>query len=432
MSYVHAATALTPRKKGPAQPGFEPSRVASGKPGLKEKLTQFILTHPYHIYAFLRRYFPIATFRNWAFISRYDDVVEVLKRQDVFMVPFGPKIEKLNGGPNFLLGMKDGKSYEALHAIVAGTFPLTDNQEYVAPIAAEEARALIDESGGRIDAIRDLVTRVPTRICERYYGVSVPDEVRFAHITITMSTFMFGDPTDDPVLREEALKAGDELRPIIDSAIASARGAPAASDTIVSRLVGAKDSKGKPVPDKTIRAILIGMITGFVPTNTMAGGHMLEMLLRRPDMMRAAQAAARADDDELLKRCLWEAFRFMPLNPGPFRVCVEDAVIAAGMPHAKKIAKGTKMLVGTHPAMFDPRRVKDPNKFDPGRASGDNLTFGYGLHWCIGAPLAEAQITHTLKPLLLQRNLRRAAGPAGRLTLDGPFPAHLEVEFDPD
>jgi cytochrome P450 len=430
MSYVHAATGLTRRRPSRPAATFQPARVAAAKPGLKEKLTQFLLIHPYLIYAFFRRFFPIATFRNWAFISRYDDVVDVLKRQDVFMVPFGPKIEVLNGGPNFLLGMKDGKSYEALHSVVANTFPLSDNQIYVAPIASEEAQALVDRSGGRLDAIEDLVTRVPTRLCERYYGVQVPDEVRFAHITITMSTFMFGDPTDDPVLRQEALKAGDELRPIIDAAIAAAR-ASSGKDTIVARLLMATDAKGKPVPDKTVRAILIGMITGFVPTNTMAAGHMVEMLLRRPDMLRAAQAAAHADDDELLKRCLWEAFRFMPLNPGPFRICVEDAVVAPNTPRAKTIKKGTKMLVGTHPAMFDPRRIKHPNRFDPSRPSRDNLTFGYGLHWCIGAPLAEAQITHTLKPLLLQRNLRRASGAAGRMVLDGPFPKNLVVEFDP-
>jgi cytochrome P450 len=174
------------------------------------------------------------------------------------------------------------------------------------------------------------------------------------------------------------------------------------------------------------------MITGFVPTNTMAGGHMLEMLLRRPDMMREAQAAARADDDELLKRCLWEAFRFMPLNPGPFRSVAADTVVAKGTPRARRLRKDMKLLVGTHPAMFDPRRVLRPGAFDPDRNPNDNMTFGFGLHWCIGAPLAEAQITQTLKPLLQKQNLRRAAGPAGRLAKDGPFPAHLVVEFDAD
>ena len=433
MAYIAAATTLVAQAPSSSKSaGFQPARLATKKPGIGSKLVQYALDHPYGIYAFLRRFIPILVFKGWAFVSRYDDVIEVLRRQDVFAVPFGPKIEVLNGGPNFLLGMADGADYQALHGIVANAFPVSDNPSIVGPIAAEEASAMVAGSKGRLDAIRDLITRVPTRLCERYYGVAVPDEERFAHITIAMSTFMFGDPTDNPTVREEAIKAGAELRPIIDAAIGAARAAPAGTTTIAARLVAAKQADGSPVPDEIIRAILIGMITGFVPTNTMAGGHMLEMLLRRPDMMAEAQAAARADDDELLKRCLWEAFRFLPLNPGPFRLCAEDATVAEGTSRAKLIPKGTKMLVSTHSAMFDPRRVARPKAFDPSRPSRDNMTLGYGLHWCIGAPLAEAQIVQTLKPLLLRRNLRRAAGAAGHISSDGPFPAHLVVEFDRD
>jgi cytochrome P450 len=427
MTYA-AGAILIARTPGPKIARFEPKRLAEKHPGIGAALIGFALDHPYGIYAFLRRFMPILTVGNWAFISRYDHVTEVLGRQDAFAVPFGPKIEILNDGPNFLLGMADSPEYQALHKIVAVVFPVTDNATLVGPIAAEEAEALISGSNGRIDAVRDLITRVPTRVCERYYGVEVPDEVRFGHITIAMSTFMFGDPTDNPRVRDEAVKAGKELRPMIDAAITRARGERTlAADTIVRRLLEPTLNDGAGVPDATIRAILIGMITGFVPTNTMGAGHMLEMLLRRPDMMKAARAAALADDDELLKRVLWEAFRFLPLNPGPFRECPADAVIAG-----KVIRKGMKMLVGTHPAMFDPRRIDNPNRFDPDRPSRDNLTFGYGLHWCIGAPLAEAQIVATLKPLLSRRNLRRAPGKAGQLQKDGPFPAHLVVEFDPD
>lgn len=432
MTYAAAGATVMARTPGPADAPFEPKRLAQKKPGIGSRLIQYALEHPYGIYAFLRRFIPILTVKGWAFISRYDDVTEVLRRQDVFAVPFGAKIELLNDGPNFLLGMPDSPDYQALHKIVADAFPTSDNLAIVGPVAAEEAEALISAGNGRIDAIRDLITRVPTRVCERYYGVAVPDEVRFGHITIAMSTFMFGDPTDNPAVHAEAVKAGNELRPMVDAAIARARDNRTPGDTIVSRLVQPTANDGKGVPDPIIRTILIGMITGFVPTNTMGAGHMLEMLLRRPDMMAAARAAALADDDELLKRVLWEAFRFLPLNPGPFRTCAADAVVAAGTPRAKLIRKGTKMMVGTHPAMFDPRRVTDPNRFDPSRPSRDNLTFGYGLHWCIGAPLAEAQIVATLKPLILRPNLRRAPGKAGQLQKDGPFPAHLMVEFDPD
>jgi cytochrome P450 len=172
------------------------------------------------------------------------------------------------------------------------------------------------------------------------------------------------------------------------------------------------------------------MITGFVPTNTMAAGHMLEMLLRRPDFMARARSAALAGDDELLKRCLFETMRFMPLNLGPFRECVRDHTIAAGSRRAKTIPAGSKLLASTQSAMFDERHVDKPFNFNPDRPASQYMLFGYGPHWCTGAFIAEAQITQTLKALLVKQNLRRAPGPAGLLQLLGPFPEHLTVEFE--
>jgi cytochrome P450 len=180
-----------------------------------------------------------------------------------------------------------------------------------------------------------------------------------------------------------------------------------------------------------IRAILSGMITGFVPTNTMAAGHMLEILLRRKDFMEEARSAALAGDDDLLKRVLFEAMRFKPLNPGPFRVCIKDYTIARGTKRAKTIRAGMNVIAGTQSAMFDPRRVKHPRRFDPHRPQSDYMLFGQGLHWCLGAHLAEAQITQTFKALLVKDGLRRASGGAGRLQRLGPFPAHLAVTFQP-
>ena len=103
MSYVNAA-AMTPRARSTAATRFEPARLAAKKPGIGSAIVQYILDHPYAVYAFFRRFKPVLVAKGWAFISRYDDVVDVLKRQDVFAVPFGAKIETLNDGPNFLLG----------------------------------------------------------------------------------------------------------------------------------------------------------------------------------------------------------------------------------------------------------------------------------------------------------------------------------------
>jgi hypothetical protein len=59
------------------------------------------------------------------------------------------------------------------------------------------------------------------------------------------------------------------------------------------------------------------------------------------------------------------------------------------------------------------------------------MLFGSGLHWCIGYFIAAAQITQTLKALLVKRGLRPAKGKEGQLQLLGAFPEHLIVEFDP-
>jgi cytochrome P450 len=124
--------------------------------------------------------------------------------------------------------------------------------------------------------------------------------------------------------------------------------------------------------------------------------------------------------------------RFQPLLREPYRICAEDYTLGEGTAGAKRIARGTRVLPITRSAMLDPRHVERPRAFDPDRPAHHFMLFGHGLHRCIGAAIAEAQITHTFKPLLQQRNLRRAAGASGKLSRSGPFPRHLHVEFERD
>jgi cytochrome P450 len=240
---------------------------------------------------------------------------------------------------------------------------------------------------------------------------------------------MFAPPSDKPSpLLAMAREAADGVRGAMDLAIRDAKKAPAGSATIVARLVQMQRQGGGAPSDELIRAELLGMLAGFVPTNTIASGNMLEMLLRRNDFKTCAEEAARADDDARLWRCLYEALRFRPINLGPFRHCVADYTVAAGSSRAKRVPAGTRLLVSTQSAMFDERGVVEPKEFDPDRPSHESMVFGYGLHWCIGAFLAKAQITQTFKPLL-KRGIRRADGPDGRLRTIGLMPAHLTVEF---
>jgi len=401
----------------------------------RERLLMQIFDEPQWLMCLLRRFKPIATLGKTVMVTRYDDVQEVLRRDKVFGVPFGPRVALMNGGPNFLLGMPASQQYWHIQREIMSVFRREDVAQIVAPLSARFANEIVEASGGRLDAIESLISRIPTLICEHYYGVEIAgadperDRVEFVHWSLAMSSFTFGNPNDSPFLRRAALAAAQRVRPIIDRSIAAAKNA-AGRDDIIARLVGLQKAGAPGLSDLVIRSYIIGMITGFVPTDTLAAGKALEQMLRRPDILARCQAAARAGDDELLRRCIRETMRFKPIFPGPQRVCLEDCIIAEGTGHAKRIKKGTPVLPMTQSAMFDERRVNNPYEFDPDRPAADYMLFGHGLHWCIGAFIAEAQITQTLKALLVRPGLRRAPGEEGQLKWFGTFPGHLWVEFD--
>lgn len=401
--------------------------------GLTSVINKRVLDQPQWWMSLLRRYWPIARipFTRWAVVTRFEHVQEVLARDQVFQVPFGPRMMELMPGPKFVLALEDGPEYRSQRLQIMKAFKLEDLADTIVPRSAELAEQILMGCGGRIDAIESLLTRVPTLLCRDYYGVDVPDAKLFAQWTMAVSAYLFGRPSDKLGKKATAaLAATDGLRPLIDQSIRNARDATGHSTSIVARLVEMQKKGGGDPSDEMIRAELFGMLTGFVPTNTIASGNVLEMLLRRPAFKMRAQKAALADDDELLWRCLYETMRFKPINLGPFRECAEDYTIAAGSSSEKRIPAGTVLLVSTQSAMFDERRVVKPKRFDPERPRHEYMVFGYGLHWCIGAFLAGAQITQTLKPLLKKRGLRRAPGRDGQMQTIGVMPTHLTVEFD--
>jgi cytochrome P450 len=178
-----------------------------------------------------------------------------------------------------------------------------------------------------------------------------------------------------------------------------------------------------------LRVIMGGMVLGFVPTNTMAGDHVLGQLLENPEMQACARRAAQLADPEPLKRCLFEAFRFDPLDREPLRVCTQDYTLAAGKWYSHKVRAGDQVILMTRSAMMDRSAFVDPHEFDPERREYSRLLFGYGLHRCIGAPLAETQLTSMFKVLLANRTMERASG-STREAL-GPFATGLKLRITP-
>ena len=397
---------------------YDPARNG----GEGSPLAAWLANPPRWLLWFLRTFIPIlrVPFLNFAGVFRYDHVAEVLTQHNVFKVPFGDEIARLNDGATpgtpFILGMDDEAEHAAQLHEVAKAFARSDAVE-VGRISWDFASASVAAAKGEMDAIPRLITAAPLEVCRKYYGVHIPDGQRFAYATIDVSGHLFGPPPIRP--KKDIDVAADYMRSVVDAAIQREDDHPSGGQTVLARLVASRLER------RLIRSFLIGMIVGFVPTNTMAGGHILEMLLRRPKFLAAARAAAEAGDRDLLSHCLFEAMRFMPLNPGPFRVCTADYTLAADTWRAKTIRKGSWVLASTMSAMLDSRHLARPRKFDPHRPASDYMLFGFGMHWCAGFFIAQAQIVGTFAPLVVQPQLQRA----GRLRRRGQFPDHLPVRW---
>jgi cytochrome P450 len=437
----------------------EPSQLfdLSGlsKTDLKARIIARVLGNPYWIFGILRVVRPVCRLpgTDWFVVTRFDHVKEVLAQNHVLEVPWSAKMKRLNnGGATFLLGIDQHDEHRRFERQLAGAFRRED-----VPVVADMAQRLAHEiiaqapagpSGTRVtlDAIEGLLTLVPTRICREYYGIPLTEhqEKNFARWSLAVSTYLFADPTGDPAVERVAADAGRRLRAVLVDALAAAKRAasqPSADrDTVLTRLVRMQ-AADRGLTDDVIIAHLLGMVSGFVPTNTIASGHMLDVLLgpgkylrwHRRTFRRRMLDAVRDGDNQLLKRCLFETLRFKPINPGPFRTCREDYTLENGGFLGRRpatIPAGCHVVASTQSAMFDRRRVNSSYRFDPNRSRGDYMLFGSGMHACFGAALAEAQIPQTVKVLLQQKNLRRANGAPGKLVREGPFPAHLMVEFD--
>jgi cytochrome P450 len=383
------------------------------------------------LFGFLRVVWPIPSLFGWAIVTRHSDVEEVLARPDVFKVPFDKELARLNDGAPpgtpFILGIDDLEAHDAQLQLVMAAFPRQDVARRITLPTRNDAMRIVAAAAPaqEINAIQALIIQIPINICVQYYGVAVPDPTKFWAAATAVSGHLFGLP---PIVKKNNIdRHAGYLRSVVDAAIANASANPGGKATVTEGLA-ARITQGE-LSHAQVRAFLMGMIVGFVPTNTIAGGHILEMLLSRPSFLAAARSAVEAGDDDLLAHCLFEALRFNPINFGPFRLCAKDYIVAAGTSRSKRLKAGTKVLASTMSAMFDGEAVEKPSHFVPGRPASGLMNFGCGMHWCVGACIARAQITQTIKALLLRPNFARFPGPAGRLKRVGGFPTSMMVKI---
>jgi cytochrome P450 len=398
-----------------------------GPTGFKRWMQQAVFAAMPWFFSVLRRVKPVMKMGSMILTSRYDDVREVFANDHVFHVGYKPKLDVIMGGEPFFLGMADTEAYRHDTAAMRKVIRHDDLPRLAADVEAR-ATAIVDAAPGRIDVVDTLVRQVTFDFLGDYLGVPKPAGGDLRVWATRLFEFQFADGGNDPALRADVDEIAPALRAHIDGEIARRKADPG-KDDVLSRALALQAKGERGFSDVEIRTALMGMIVGGPPQPPMVVPQAMEQLLRRPEVLAEAQAAARADDDSGLRGYVLEAMRFDPLAPGLPREIRHDGTIAAGTAHATPVPAGATVLAAFASAMMDPRRIADPKRFDPCRPASDYIHFGHGLHECFGRHINYATLHLMLKPLLKRPNLRRAPGAAGRLRKNGAFAERLVVAF---
>ena len=345
-------------------------------------------------------------------VTRAADFHAVIERQAEFHVVYGPRMRMLTGGRDFFLGMQDGPDYrrdtDAMRSIVKAD----DLLPVLEMARAEAAEAL---AGSQVDLPPALSARIPALMVQQYFGVEMETEQLIADATV-MFHFLFSDLGADPAITTAAMAAKDRVNAAIDASAASAR-----PGTLLARAVEAGQAGATAFDADGIRANIIGIVIGAIPTLSKASCLAVEELLRRPQALAGARTAAQSGDEAHVADHLWEALRFNPVNPLLYRRAARDTRIAG-----RPVAANTMVLPANLSAMFDEAVVERPNRFIAGRPWGIYALWGEGLHLCWGDRINKVILPAMLTPLLAKPGLRQLAPPDGEGT---PFPRHYRLAW---
>lgn len=301
---------------------------------------------------------------------------------DLAGIPEGP----LRSWFGQILSNKEGEPHARLRRLVSRAF--TPRQvERLRPMMRATAQEFIDSLTGRstCEFVEAFAAPYPVRVIGTLLGVPPADFARF-HAWSRDLSLAFGSRIGSERPRIEA--ALGNLCDYVDGLVAKLRRAP--GEDLTSALIALESAGGDHLDADELRAMVTVLIFGGQDTTQCQLACALATFARHPDAWHFLAA-----HPEHATRAAEEVLRFEPAGSGNPRTALED-IDYRGL----AIPAGTVVLPSAPAANRDPAVYPDPDRFDLLREHAEpQLTFGGGVHFCLGASLARAEIAEVL-PML--------------------------------
>jgi cytochrome P450 len=339
-------------------------------------------------YAEARTYEKLARIRLWNgtiawFVSRYDEVLQVLSdrrfsidpNKPNFPAPTQKRATMLLNEPAAMAQM-DPPDHTRVRRMFTRMFTIANIETYRPRIQAK-VDDLIDgmlAKGPPIDLCKEFSHQLPTWVIAELLGVPHADQTFFQE-SANARFFSMGGP-------QAALDAGEKLATYLDGLITRKMSEGNDRESVIGRLIVEQINPGQLTQSEAVVHVRNLLINGQDTTaNMIALGTIT--LLQNPDQLDRLKA-----DSSLVSNAVEEMLRY--LTNAHFqspRTALEDVEIGGQL-----IRKGDGVVASIFSANRDPKAFSMPNTFDISRDSAHHLAFAYGVHQCLGQPVARLEL----------------------------------------
>jgi cytochrome P450 len=343
-----------------------------------EPFADSILADPYPWYRWLRREAPCyySDERDTFIVSRYDDVLGVLRHPEVFSSHDGIGWERRHTRD---LVSADPPEHTRLRRIVNREF-LPRAIGALEPRINEIVDSLVDDvlERGAADLVRDLAEPLPLLVIAELLGIPFERRDDFKRWSDDLIDTVSAQYDDAEAARLKASRK--ELGAFFREIAADRRGRAGGVD-LISRLVAAQEADA--LGELELVEFCIVLLVAGNETTTNAVGNGALAVLTYPDQWRAVVA-----DPSLVPSFVEEVLRFDAPVQGFCRTALTDVEVAG-----TSIPRGGRVLALFGSANRDGRHFPDGDTFLAARNPVDHVAFGNGIHLCLGAPLARLELT---------------------------------------